>query len=87
MDTQLIVVIVIAVLVVLALIGLAVARKGKAGQQRKAAQARDHLQEALTRAVRAEKEQALADQPAARARRERAEVEERSYPGAEHSFD
>jgi FtsZ-interacting cell division protein ZipA len=78
MDTWLIVVIVIAVVVVLALIGLAMAKRGRAGEERKHEQAREHLQEAQLRGTRAEKEEALADEQAARARRERAEVEERA---------
>jgi hypothetical protein len=77
-ETWLIVVIVVAVLIVLALIALAVTKRGKAAQERKQEQARDHLREAQLRATRAEKEQALADEQAARARRERAEVEERA---------
>ena len=72
MDTWLIVVIVIAVLIVLALIALAVAKRVTAAKARQREQARDHMQEAQLRAARADQEQALADEQADRARRERA---------------
>ena len=78
MDTWLIVVIAIAVVAVLTVIGLALTKRGRAGEQRKREQARQHLHEAQLRGTRAEKEQALADEQAARARRERAEVDERA---------
>ena len=78
METWQIVLIVVAVLVVLALLGFFLARRSKAGENRKHEQAREHLQEAQVRAARADREQALAEEQAARARRERAEVEERA---------
>ena len=78
METWLIVVIVLAVLVALVLIGLSLAKRGRAGGERKRELAREHLHEAQLRGTRAEKEEALGEEQAARARRERAEVEERA---------
>src|SRR5215210_883855 len=54
------------------------AKRRRAGGERKREQAREHLHEAQLRATRADKEQALAEEQAARARRERAEAEERA---------
>ena len=78
METWLIVVIVLAVVVALVLIGLSMAKRGRAGGERKRELAREHLHEAQLRGTRAEKEEALGEEQAARARRERAEVEERA---------
>ena len=78
MKTWQIILIVVIVLVVLAVLGLAMARRSKAGQVRKREQAREHLQEAQIRGAKADRENALAEEQAARARRERAEVEERA---------
>ena len=77
-QTWQIILIVVIVLVVLAVLGLLLARRSKAGQERKREQAREHLQEAQIRGAKAEREHALAEEQAARARRERAEVEERA---------
>jgi FtsZ-interacting cell division protein ZipA len=78
METWLIVVIVLAVVIALVLIGLSMAKRGRAGEERKRELAREHLHEAQLRGTRAEKEEALGEEQAARARRERAEVEERA---------
>jgi hypothetical protein len=54
------------------------AKRSRVAKVRKREQAREHLQEAQIRGARADKEQALAEEEAARARRELAEVQERA---------
>jgi competence protein ComGC len=77
-DTWVIVLIVVVVVVLLALLALAISKRSRVANVRKREQAREHLQEAQIRGARADKEQALAEEEAARARRELAEVQERA---------
>src|SRR3954466_8738239 len=73
-DTWVIVLIVVAVVVLLALLALALSKRSRVAKVRKQEQPREHLQEAQVLSTRAEKDQALAEEQAARARRERAEA-------------
>jgi uncharacterized MAPEG superfamily protein len=69
-DTWLIVLIVVVVVIALALVALTMAKRNRIAGARKREQAREHLQEAQLRGARADREQALAEESAARARRE-----------------
>jgi FtsZ-interacting cell division protein ZipA len=77
-DTWVIVLIVVVAVIVIVAVALALSKRSRVAQVRKREQARDHLEEAHLRGVRAEQEQALAEEQTARARRERAEVQERT---------
>ena len=77
MDTWVVVLIVVVAVALLVVLALAMAKRNRINGARKREQARDHLREAELRGAQAEKEQALAEEQAARARRERAEVKNR----------
>ena len=78
MDTWVIVLIVVVAVVLLALLAITLGKRSQVNKVRKREQAREHLQEAQVRGARADKEQALAEEEAARARRELTEVQERA---------
>lgn len=78
MDTWLIIVLVVVAVALIALLALYLSKRSRISNARKREQAREHLQEAQVRAARADKEQALAEEQSAAARRELAEVQERS---------
>jgi flagellar biosynthesis/type III secretory pathway M-ring protein FliF/YscJ len=77
MDTWLIVVIVIVAVVVLALLAWAATRGRERRIESKRAEAGELRQEAQSRAQRADERQALAEEQAEQARRERLEAESR----------
>jgi FtsZ-interacting cell division protein ZipA len=69
-DTWLIVLIVVVVVIALALVALTMAKRNRIAGARKREQAREHLQEAQLRGARADREQALVAERAARAEQE-----------------
>jgi FtsZ-interacting cell division protein ZipA len=77
-ETWLIVVLVVVAVALLALLALYLSKRSRISNARKREAAREHLQEAQIRAARADKEQALAEEQSAAARRELAEVQERA---------
>lgn len=78
MDTWLIIVLVVVAVALIALLALYLSKRSRISGARKREQAREQLQEAQIRSARADKEQALAEEQAAHARREMAEVQERA---------